>query len=148
MTQTPSNGPQSQHPFAAEAERLRYKRLEQLRYAAMRFRVYHIPQVPMKAIRVQCNSLATAMGLLDVLAQYDLFQLHHRVKPDYCNASGIEYYDFDTEEWYEFDVRDELEDYREAMKSTAVMGLADAELRPIPGWQLETGQAMYVEEWR
>lgn len=149
---TPSNEePTVQTPSAAErraADNERYKRLEQLRYAAMRFRVYHIPQVPMKAIRIQCNSLATAMGLVDTLAQYDLFQLHHRVKPDFCNASGIEYYDHADKEWYEFDVRDELEDYREAMMSPAVLGLADAEPTPIPGWHLEPGQAMFVEEWR
>jgi hypothetical protein len=29
---------------------------------------------------------------MDVLADYDLFQLEHRVKPDYCNAGGLNVY--------------------------------------------------------
>lgn len=155
MAQTPStNGPKSLSTeaanlyTAAEEERQKYRRMEHLRYASMRFRVYHIPQVPMKAIRIQCNSINTALGLLDVLAQYDLFQLHYRVKPDYCNANGIEYYDFEAGRWFEFDVKDELDDYREAMSSPAVLGVVTTHLALPPGWKLEDGQAMFVETWR
>lgn len=134
--------PDTDHP-TIESSLTYERRQEQMYYAGMRFRVYHVPQVPGKAFRVQCASIDVALALLDVLAQYDLFQLHHRVKPDYCNANGIEYFDYDEGEWYEFDVKDELEDYREAMQSPAVMGLDTAEVA-IPGWVLEPGQAMKV----
>lgn len=139
----------SQHPYVASAttENERFKRLDQMRYAAMRFRVWHIPQVPGKPFYVQCNSIDTAIGVTELLGQYDLFQLANRIKPDYANANGIQYYDHEVEEWFEFEMNDELEDYREAMMSPAVMGLEGVEPTPIPGWKLEPGQAVYVEDW-
>ena len=30
--------------------------------------------------------------LLDTLANYDMFQLQHRIKPDYSNAGGLQIY--------------------------------------------------------
>lgn len=137
----------SQHPYVAAATTAneRFKRQDQLRYAAMRFRVWHIPQVPGKSFEIQCNTLATAIGLMNVLADYDLFQLHNRIKPDYANASGVQYYDHDAKEWFEFEVRDELDDYRGAMISVAGMGLDVPEL-PVPGWVLGPEETMKVVE--
>lgn len=54
-----------------------------------KLKLWWIPQVPMKAFEVEVASLAEGVKLLDVLAQYDLFQFENRVKPDYCNAGGI-----------------------------------------------------------
>ena len=54
-----------------------------------RLKVWWIPQVPMKAFEVEILSLAEGVKLLDVLANYDLFQFENRIKPDYCNAGGI-----------------------------------------------------------
>ena len=54
-----------------------------------RLRVWWIPQVPMKAFEVEISSLVEGVKLLDVLANYDLFQFENRVKPDYCNTGGI-----------------------------------------------------------
>jgi hypothetical protein len=142
-----SQKPDTDHPtiesslkFEKRRDR-EYKLREQMRYAAMRFRVWHIPQVPGKVFHIQCNSLATAIGLTNVLAHYDLFQLANRIKPDYTNANGIEYYDHEDGTWTEFEVEDELEDYREAMMSSAVM-LVDGVDEPIPGWVLEPGEVM------
>lgn len=53
-------------------------------------RVWHIPQVPMAPFHVEVPDLASARLVSDALAEYDLFQLRHRIKPDYCNAQGIE----------------------------------------------------------
>lgn len=63
-------------------------------------RVWHIPQVPGKAFRVPVASVDEAKVLLRALAQYDLFQYENRVKPDYCNAQGLEV--FEDGEWCEW----------------------------------------------
>lgn len=66
-------------------------------------RVWWIPQIPGKPFRVDVPTLAEGVKLMDVLAQYDIFQYEHRIKPDYCNAGGIEMLDTDGEwcDWYD-----------------------------------------------
>lgn len=53
-------------------------------------RVWHVPQVPMKPFFIKVTTLAEAISCLIVLAKYDQFQLENRIKPDYCNAQGLE----------------------------------------------------------
>lgn len=55
-----------------------------------KLRVWHIPQVPMKAFRVEVSSVKEAKLLLKSLADYDIFQFENRIKPDYCNVQGLE----------------------------------------------------------
>ena len=70
-------------------------------------RVWWIPQVPGKAFRVPVASLVQAKTLLSVLADYDLFQFRNHIKPDYCNAGGLEVYqDDDWCEWNDADGND------------------------------------------
>ena len=74
-------------------------------------RVWWIPQVPMHPFRVPVASPSEAAKVLDVLADYDLFQLENNVKPDYCNAGGLEVFESgEWTEWYEaltgFDIRE------------------------------------------
>lgn len=66
-------------------------------------RVWWIPQVPMEPFRVPVESVEQGRWLYGVLADYDLFQLGHHIKPDYSNAGGIQV--FDQDEW--IDVPDE-----------------------------------------
>lgn len=68
-------------------------------------RVWWIPQVPMRAFRVPVKTVDEAILLLDTLADYDLFQYYNNVKPDYCNAGGLEVLDEDGDwcEWYDED---------------------------------------------
>lgn len=62
--------------------------------------IWHIPQVPMKAFRYQVKTPIEGMRLLNVLADYDLFEFENRVKPDYSNAQGLAVYiPFEDEEW-------------------------------------------------
>ena len=75
--------------------------------------VWWIPQVPMKSFNVTIDSIQQGRFLLKALAEYDLFQLENRVKPDFCNAGGIAYkHPSLTEgEWWDFpDDDDEVED--------------------------------------
>ena len=66
------------------------------------------PQVPMNSFHVSVRSVREALLLLDTLAYYDLFQYENNIKPDYCNAGGLEIfedYDLDDERriFYEAD---------------------------------------------
>lgn len=76
-----------------------------------RFRVWWIPQVPMKAFRREVDTLVEARTLINVLAEYDLFQFENNIKPDYCNAGGIEVWDPEVEEWSTVEDDDEEKDF-------------------------------------
>jgi len=54
------------------------------------FRVWHIPQVPGKAFHVPVKDAEEGALVLRALADYDLFQHEHNIKPDYANAQGLE----------------------------------------------------------
>lgn len=54
-----------------------------------KFKVCHIPQVPMKPFEVELGSYAEAVKVSVILADYDLFQYENKVKGDYCNVSVI-----------------------------------------------------------
>ncbi len=63
-------------------------------------RVWHIPQVPCPPFLVSVPDVAQAKLVLRALADYDRFQFENRVKPDYCNAQGLEV--FECAEWCEW----------------------------------------------
>lgn len=56
----------------------------------MKIQVWHIPQVPGKPFLVEVPTLDEAIRLCDTLDKYDIFQYENEIKPDYCNATGIE----------------------------------------------------------
>jgi hypothetical protein len=66
------------------------------------YRVWWVPQVPMKAFHYEVPDVASGRLLCDALAKYDLFQFENRVKPDYSNAGGLQELDEDGE-WVDFD---------------------------------------------
>lgn len=72
-------------------------------------RVYHIPQIPSPAFYVSVSSPHEAKKIMDVLANYDIFQLENNIKLDYSNANGLEVYEADESgdsdwcEWYSED---------------------------------------------
>jgi hypothetical protein len=81
-------------------------------------RVWWIPQVPGKPFYVSVKTLIEAKLILNTLAYYDLFQLEHRIKPDYCNIGGLQVFDSsdntDSEngswvDWYEEDTCDDID---------------------------------------
>lgn len=80
-------------------------------------RVWHIPQVPGKAFHVPVSTPEEAKKILAALANYDLFQLKNRIKPDYCNAGGLERYDADNGdgepgwcEWYDEETGESIDE--------------------------------------
>jgi hypothetical protein len=70
--------------------------------------VWWVPQIPMPEFIVDVDTVEEGVKIMDVLAQYDLFQLKHRVKGDYSNMGGLrrwcEYNGDGTsgwEDWYD-----------------------------------------------
>ncbi len=64
-----------------------------------KLRIWWIPQVPMKAFRVEVETPQEAKKLLEILANYDIFQFENKIKPDYSNVGGLESYDQESKEW-------------------------------------------------
>ena len=76
------------------------------------FRVWWIPQIPMKAFHVDVADLVQAKLLLETLADYDAFQFENNIKPDYCNMGGLEVFeDGEWVEWYDEETGDNIRDY-------------------------------------
>lgn len=65
----------------------------------MNYRIWHVPQVPGKAFHVYIKSIEEAVKILNVLANYDLFQLKNNIKPDFANLQGFEKWDSDAKTW-------------------------------------------------
>ena len=60
-------------------------------------RVWWIPQVPGHPFHVPVSSVQEGVRIMDVLANYDRFQFDNRIKPDYCNAGGLEMWDLNCD---------------------------------------------------
>lgn len=68
-----------------------------------KLRVWHIPQVPSNdPFRVEVKNIDEAVLILKTLWDYDSYQFVHNIKPDYSNASGLEYWDEDDKQWEEY----------------------------------------------
>ena len=76
-------------------------------------RVWWIPQVPGAQFRVDVESVEEAIKVQEILARYDLFQLKHKIKGDFCNAGGLECYSQDDDnewcDWYDPETGDDLD---------------------------------------
>ena len=68
-------------------------------------RVWWMPQVPSKeTFTVTVETPKEAKKILDVLAEYDIYQLKHNIKPDFCNAGGLQKEDGEGwSDWYNED---------------------------------------------
>lgn len=71
----------------------------------LQLKVWWIPQIPMEAFEVSVQSISEAKLLLDTLANYDIFQFESNIKPDYCNAGGLNV--FVDGEWIDWNVSDD-----------------------------------------
>lgn len=89
-----------------------------------KLKVWWVPQVPMKAFEVPVDSVEEGVKIMDVLGEYDSFQYKNRIKPDYCNAGGINIWKDDCDgagnpgwvDWYYDDGREWFDDPREYLK--------------------------------
>lgn len=69
-------------------------------------RVWWIPQLPMKAFHVDVDSPKEAKKILNVLADYDLFQYENKVKPDYSNIGGLQEWNEAEQDWWDWNDED------------------------------------------
>lgn len=74
-----------------------------------KLRVWHVPQIPCRTFYVPVSTPEEAIKILDVLANYDLFQLENNIKPDYSNAQGLEEWSEAEQDWLEWNSEDGLE---------------------------------------
>lgn len=87
-----------------------------------KLRVWHIPQVPMKSFYIPVETVEEGKKVMDTLAAYDLFQFENHVKPDFANASGLQMFDEEEQEWCDWyietdkDYFDNVDDYCEGNK--------------------------------
>ena len=66
---------------------------------AEKYRVAWFPQVPCKPFHVPVRTLREAKFIMLTLANYDLFQFQHHIKPDYSHAGVLQVFDSeDTED--------------------------------------------------
>lgn len=79
-----------------------------------KLQVWHIPQVPGTAFKVDVQDEREARLILDVLAMYDQFQFQHRIKPDFSNVQGVNVQE-QNGEWVDYytddDNADEFDTY-------------------------------------
>ena len=62
-----------------------------------KLQVWWVPQVPMKSFTVDVSTVEEGVKVMRVLANYDRFQFENKVKPDYCNAGGLNQWDDDSD---------------------------------------------------
>lgn len=86
----------------------------------MEYRVYWIPQIPMDAFYVSVSSPLEGRRLLDILADYDLFQYENNVKGDYSNAGGLEV--LENGEWVDWHDEESDEDIDSFVLDTDHLG--------------------------
>lgn len=64
-----------------------------------KLRVWWVPQIPCEPFIVPVTSVEEGAKILDVLADYDLFQYRNKIKSDFSNAGGLEEQDPEADEW-------------------------------------------------
>lgn len=81
-------------------------------------RVQHYPQIPCGPFIVPVFSVQDGVRIMDMLAEYDRFQLDAKIKPDYSSATCLLM--FDGEEWCDwYDDATGADDPREFVKVVA-----------------------------
>jgi hypothetical protein len=78
----------------------------------IKMRVWWQPQVGYGTFYIPVNSPEEAAKILNLLAAYDLFQLKNNIKPDYCNAGGVQIFDEEENDWvnWEYETEDDYYD--------------------------------------
>lgn len=83
-------------------------------------RVWWVPQVPMQPFYAPVRSPREARDMLEALSRYDQFQLENNIKPDFCNAGGLQTYEADDgcgspgwSEWCDNDTGESIDEIHE-----------------------------------
>lgn len=83
-----------------------------------KMRVWWCPQIGHGlSFYVPVKTVEEAKRLMDTLAAYDQFQFENNIKPDFCNAGGLQVWDEENQEWidweyeYDGDYYDNVDEY-------------------------------------
>jgi len=72
-----------------------------------KFKMWYIPQVPMKPFEVECETAEQAQDALDLITNFSIFEFENRVKPDYSDAGGVMVWESAYEDWSDYDIDEE-----------------------------------------
>lgn len=90
-------------------------KLKQKRPEESDLRVLHFPQVPCDPFEVDVPSIEVAGLVMDILGDYDRFQLDNNIKPDYANATLlVRMEDGEWCDWYDEETGMDIDEFREA----------------------------------
>lgn len=64
-----------------------------------KLRVCHFPMIPGESFDVEVKSIEEAKKVMDILGDYDLFLEEQRIRGDYSNASFLEEYSEEEQDW-------------------------------------------------
>lgn len=84
-----------------------------------KLRVWWIPQVSLSCdtFYIPVQSVEEGKKMMDLLVAYDMFQLQNNIKPDFCNAGGLQMLvDGEWEDWHletEDDYFEDIDEYCE-----------------------------------
>ena len=78
-----------------------------------KLRVWWIPQIPCESFYIPVDSPEEGKKVLDILAIYDMFQFENDIKPDFCNAGGLQYFDEEEQEWNDWYLETETDYYED-----------------------------------
>ena len=85
-----------------------------------KMRVWWMPQIGTKIFHIPVKTPEEAKVVMDILAAYDCFQYNQRIKPDFCNAGGLQMWDEEENDWVDWycetenDYYDDVDEYCEA----------------------------------
>jgi hypothetical protein len=80
------------------------------REESVKMRVWHIPQIPGKAFKVNVKDEVEARKIIDILSMYDQFQFQERIKGDFSNICGVEVFNNKSKEWEDYENNTENKD--------------------------------------
>ena len=73
-----------------------------------KMRVWWCPQIGHGlSFYVPVKTVEEAKRLMDTLAAYDQFQFENNIKPDFCNAGGLQVWDEENQEWLDWEYEDD-----------------------------------------
>lgn len=77
-----------------------------------KMRVWWCPQIGHGlSFYVPVKTVEEAKRLMDTLAAYDQFQFENNIKPDFCNAGGLQVWDEENQEWIDWECEDDGDYY-------------------------------------
>lgn len=84
----------------------------------MKYRVWHVSQIPAYPFYVPVASVEQGVKIMDILSDYDLFQLKNNIKPDDSTLQGLQVKSRTMYDWVDWvDVKTGEDDPRKYLES-------------------------------